>query len=241
MAAVTVADTVRALKGSQPGVKDNYLQNPGWRVQGRGFREVAAGRNSGMASRAQLVEGSLGWLGPHLTRSPWPSLLSGRPAWASAPLAVEVWSIFGYLRPSQASSLNPSCPSSSCASQSMVVFLLVCFRGPGTSCLPRTIPPPPPTSVAVLASPLRPLPCGVAVPLAGPRLNEVPHLDQPGQKQGRSRWGGPPARQVPPLMQPSRTMSWGPPCLESRSLWSADTEKASLIDSRVPGEPERPC
>lgn len=189
MAAVTVADTVRALKGSQPGVKDNYLQNPGWRVQGRGFREVAAGRNSGMASRAQLVEGSLGWLGPHLTRSPWPSLLSGRPAWASAPLAVEVWSIFGYLRPSQASSLNPSCPSSSCASQSMVVFLLVCFRGPETSCLPRTVPPPPPTSVAVLASPLRPLPCGVAGPLAGPRLNEVPPSRPTRAEAGKEQVG----------------------------------------------------
>lgn len=73
------------------------------------------------------------------------------------------------------------------------------------------IPPPPPTSAAVLASPLRLLPCSVAVPLAGPRLNEVPHLDRPGQKQGGSRWRGPPAIQVPPLMQPSRTMSWGPP------------------------------
>ena len=29
MAAVTVADTVRALKGSQLGVKDSYLQNRG--------------------------------------------------------------------------------------------------------------------------------------------------------------------------------------------------------------------
>ena len=73
MAAVTVADTVRALKGSQPGVKDSYLQNPGWRVRGQGFGKVATERNNGMASRAQLREGSLGWLGPHLTRSPWSS------------------------------------------------------------------------------------------------------------------------------------------------------------------------
>lgn len=43
------------------------------------------------------------------------------------------------------------------------------------------------------------------------------------------------------LMQPSRTMSWGPPCLESQSSCSADTEKAGLINSRVPGEPERPA
>ena len=36
-------------------------------------------------------------------------------------------------------------------------------------------------------------------------------------------------------------MSWGPPCLESQSSCSADTEKAGLINSRVPGEPERPA
>lgn len=69
-----VADTVHALKGSQPGVKDSYLQNPGWTARGQGFGEVAAGRNNGMASIAQLGEGSLGWLGPHLMQSPWSSL-----------------------------------------------------------------------------------------------------------------------------------------------------------------------
>lgn len=143
-----VADTVHALKGSQPGVKDSYLQNPGWRARGQGFGEVAAGRNNGMASIAQLGEGSLGWLGPHLTRSPWSSLTVKWPSslglgTPSSGSLVHLWvspPVTDFL-------LNPSCPSSSWASQSMVVFLLpgqlVCLGRPGTSCLPRTVPPTP--------------------------------------------------------------------------------------------------
>lgn len=60
-----------------------------------------------MASITQLGEGShLGWLGPHMAqRSPWSSLTVKWPSSLGlGTLALEVWSIFGYLHPSHQTS-----------------------------------------------------------------------------------------------------------------------------------------